>query len=428
MQRTELMCCSRRAEAKNVPNLLVAIVQTDAVHACGQDHDGWYSDGAYMGGPLFHGNHVGKRGAARRSPQYRNTNFDAVDGADPQETYYNTLLKRFTAFRARLVASPSSTTNKLSSPATEPYTRQPKWSFTFRRTAPISQQIHALPQAQVMLGLERLESLFTTSNLRQPDECRNLGAWAWALLGRCREVSEMSSEEVSTLRQLGKTALWLGRKMRMRQREVRRSGQEDYGKATEEREVDFEVVDGDHASGNEEGEIDNEDGEFDKTLDSGQLQEALRPLGSETANVGETQSSAEQIGAAEAAQSPETNGPHKKSDTGTAESTAMGDDETQELERARERLLAAVAPGAVTHGEANVNGRVEEETSKSEQNMEDGQQTAIEEERERDQIEPNEVEVLDRAFGTLDIIVTIIGELHGQRDLLDAREVWGEYE
>jgi len=31
-----------------------------------------------------------------------------------------------------------------------------------------------------------------------------------------------------------------------------------------------------------------------------------------------------------------------------------------------------------------------------------------------------------RAFATLDMIVTIVGEFYGQKDLLDAREVWGE--
>ncbi len=34
------------------------------------------------------------------------------------------------------------------------------------------------------------------------------------------------------------------------------------------------------------------------------------------------------------------------------------------------------------------------------------------------------METLDKALATLDIIVTIVGELYGQRDLLDGRAAW----
>lgn len=45
------------------------------------------------------------------------------------------------------------------------------------------------------------------------DQLRRIGAWAWGLLGRCRDVGELGSEEVGELRVFGRKALYLLRKM-----------------------------------------------------------------------------------------------------------------------------------------------------------------------------------------------------------------------
>ena len=66
--------------------------------------------------------------------------------------------------------------------------------------------LHQLGQADVVSGLAVLETLLNSTNLQRR---KNLGAWAWGLLAKCREVGQMSSEEVGVLRDLGKKAAGL---------------------------------------------------------------------------------------------------------------------------------------------------------------------------------------------------------------------------
>ena len=70
-----------------------------------------------------------------------------------------------------------------------------------------------------MRGLNVMETLLTRRNLGDSNIRKNLGAWSWALLARCREVGEMGSEDVAVLRILGKRAVWLARGLSVGRRE-----------------------------------------------------------------------------------------------------------------------------------------------------------------------------------------------------------------
>ena len=55
---------------------------------------------------------------------------------------------------------------------------------------------------------QRLEKMLRTKDLT---EISRVGAWVWAILGKCRDQGELASEEISELRELAQIALRLQR-------------------------------------------------------------------------------------------------------------------------------------------------------------------------------------------------------------------------
>ena len=157
--------------------------------------DGYYADGAYT---------------ARLSP---NVSQDAGGSeVDPQDAYYAALMERFSDTAARL-------RQPFKPPTLDPYTidilqkldaaSYKTWRSTILTEIPRPTLLYGLPQEAVLKGLNVLGSLFKGTKRNDPKSWRKLGAWAWALLARCRDVSEMGSEEVSICRDLGKEAAWI---------------------------------------------------------------------------------------------------------------------------------------------------------------------------------------------------------------------------
>ena len=232
-----------------------------------------------------------------------------------------------------------------------------------------------------MKGLGRLESLITHARMCQPEECRNLGAWSWALLGRCRDVGEMDSEDVAVLRQLGKTALWVTTKIRTRMEE-------------QDERPDGENGHADAGSG-EEGKVEEDENlkqEDAGTHDVGLVDASLKSLPPRE-EVGE----AKMPGGADV----------KMSNDAEAGATAeVSSEEAAQLEILKQKLL----------GNINDEPQADAATSDSAQA------------RPINGKEAEAADVKRRALATLDIIVTIVGEVYGQRDLLDARDIWGEFD
>ena len=172
----------------------------------------------------------------------------------------------------------------------------------------------------------------------QGDVQHKLGAWAWGLLGRCRDVGEMDSEDVGVLRGLGKKASALSRRLRA----------------------------GESAA--EVGVEEDEDG------------------GEGNVNTG----AAEEMGAGEAGPQTDIN-------------TEVSVEANTSLEEARKELLAVLGSGDTEKGGNARNGAVEQEN---------GVDTTLEQ--------------MSDTHAMLDMVVTIVGECYGQRDLLDGRLAWEE--
>ncbi|KAK0509944.1 hypothetical protein JMJ35_007338 [Cladonia borealis] len=350
-----------RIEAKTVPNLLVAPSSPPAEQkeeSLYQDYPrGYYSDGAYTALPLASSTTHGTNLGAEEEP------------LDPQEAYYASLLSRFADLSSTLQNPPPATSTALSP---QKWWNSSRWRSQILNSQPQTTRLASLPQEQVIYGLEILESLLTLGNLHGT-KGRNIGAWAWGLLGRCREVGEMSSEEVGVVRGVGKRAQWILRRMA--------AGEGLW----EEKEVQ-EEEDGDGDDGEEEdggGEDgDGEEGEEEEgPLEEGEEDEFAGGPGSYTL------------------------------------------DDERALAEARKRIIASLdgcaEPTEPPLGKKAVQDQSEEKDKASIEPRVDAVPRGIA------KAEENNLHII---YATLDIIITIIGRCYGQRDLLDGRLLWEEIE
>lgn len=226
---------------------------------------GYYADGAYVAVPdvdnvsrtrTFTGNAAGE---------------SEIDlDLDPQEAYYLSLLNRFTALEIILRSPPSPDATSSSSIPLDIIHSIRKWRWVLLHRQPTMKLLSYLPQESVINGLAALESLLQRGELRQKDtgeRLQRLGAWAWGLLAKCREVGEMGSEEVGVLRGLGKIAWWAMREIKAG---VGVGGTEEEEEEEEEQEETEDV--------NEEGEM--EDG-VDDEVEEGEVQSERDQQGSD---------------------------------------------------------------------------------------------------------------------------------------------------
>ncbi|KAL9632131.1 MAG: hypothetical protein Q9164_005513, partial [Protoblastenia rupestris] len=187
-----------RHEAKGVPNLLVAPSSPRDDHEYREYPQGFYSDGAYTAAPLT---------SSTANPQ-----IEDPDDIDPQEAYYTRLLARFVDLHSILHSTP--TTTQIDQTAMLlMQNKRAVWRGKLLKTTPTMRTLSQVPQENIIYGLKVLGDLLTQTNLKHIKYGKHLGAWSWALLGACRQIGEMGSEEVGVLRDVGKQAVWLLRRV-----------------------------------------------------------------------------------------------------------------------------------------------------------------------------------------------------------------------
>lgn len=244
-----------------------------------------------------------------------------------------------------------------------------------------------------MRGLRVLESVLTVKNLGK----EGVGAWAWGLLARCRERGEMGSEDVGVLRDVGKRAGWVLRGLRNGRREV-----------VEEDREDGEVEDGDAGTsgegpGREEG--------VGREASARDLEE-----GNEKGHRDHPRGGSE----------------NPKEDPSMTDPTDPGPEPDDALASAKQSLLSALQPppsaSHITNKEpspppappegsvVNQNEKVNRAINISKDNLATTLSTHP---------QPAQRNELD-LYATLDMIITVVGEFYGQRDLLEGRDLWDE--
>ena len=389
-----------------MPNLLVAPSQVNRKDQSSQvDGDqiewlqGCYADGAYM---------ANSRSYSGLGLPDDSTDYDNEDDLDPQEAYYISLGSRFQNFRLPLqstppILNPKSISDSAAIASSLYSAKHAKWRYICLYTTPSMRVLATMQQEVVIRGLQIMETLLTKKNLLGVKEGRNLGAWSWGMLGRCRDVGQMGSEDVSVLRMLGKKALGLSRKMRTHIVDAEES-------ADDGADDDLENTNED---GSEKGDITDglhEDFERRRSNTSG----AEEAHGQESTKLDVTKYTGENV--------PLTlpNGLDRHfSDMIPADSSMPQEAPKNPLLGIDTTPSTNTSDDTLYHAKANLLDKLHPQSSFS-LPVAQGIATGTE--------QNNETNERLKALATLDVIVTIIGEAYGQRDLLDERVVWGKFE
>lgn len=357
------------------------------------DMRGYYQDGAYTALPV----------ADFATPD------DTVDegvevteeeereaGHDPQDVYRKSLHLRYRLLRANLripppraalVALDENHPISFSEIPGNLSKRSSKWRYIFRNIDPLPGQVAAMDQQTVL----RLIRFSTYGFLRRNRNIRpTVARWIWVLLGKLEEVGCLSSEEVGVVRDLGKTAV---------------SVLVGIGGASEddEQKEHGEDPEGERPTRSGEGSLGNEAEFTEEAKAETALTEAAKSsleredravsLPGEEPSTGKVEDpSDEDVEEGEIRDGvvPDCRTSPKHEEVVLdipANSTKCGD---EDFKAAKQRLLARLpTPSAPA--------------------------------------DPNEEEPFPspNTTATLDMIITIVGEHYGQRDLLEFREVWG---
>ncbi|KAJ5601389.1 hypothetical protein N7510_010923 [Penicillium lagena] len=323
-----------RSEASSLPSLFVAPVQKEEISVAPESQiksstlkssqksnahqtSGFWEDEAYI--------------APADSDTKHHTSAQTEGTYPPaQAAYYNLLHHRFLLLRSTLRCSPPAETiaalddtHPISLPRNVVPARK-EWRRLLLTVDPQMVQLACMDLDSV-LGVLGIMARLMSETVRggSADRVRRIGAWAWGLLGKCREVGQLATEEVGAIRELGKRVVTILAKIREAE------GAQDTG---EDEDVDM-------------SDLETEEG-------GGGLEEG-----------GEVQDITEEV-------------------------------ETAELEAAKARL------------QAQLDGTLDSELSVGDSGV-----TGVE-------------DVAKQARIMLDMIITVVGEFFGQRDLLDSREVW----
>ncbi|KLJ05755.1 hypothetical protein EMPG_10795 [Blastomyces silverae] len=364
---------------------------------------GFYSDGVYV--------------AYSSAPKHLQTSAAShTSSPDPQEIYYTLLHHRFLLLRSTLKCTPPASVIASLGPQ-RPITlprfnkrARAEWEQIIQTMDPRMAQLACMDTESVLRLLAIVTRLLSkTVRGGESAQVKRLGAWAWGLLGRCRAVGEMGSEDVGDIRELGKRAARILVKVR------------------ESEAVDVQGMDG----GDGRGEEEEEEGEAEETEG-----EQGEPGYGTRENINENDGGGLDADENHVAELNITDDVVSASGNITEHITAHGEadrdiipptdgvDAQDELEAAKVRLQARLhhqQEGDTLEVREN---EIERE-GKTDINYDEEEEEAEEEEGEvDDDFESINVQQYTRAM--LDMIISVIGEFYGQRDLLEFRDIWEE--
>ncbi len=262
-----------------------------------------------------------------------------------------------------------------------------KWRSRIFHTDPMPAQLARMDKFTVF---KILRLILTHSGMLGGKQVisRRLSRWIWGLLAKVPASGELTSEEVGAIRELGKRAVWMG--VEMRGVDIRELYREDDEQGDDEVVLDFEF-----------------DGEQEEMVEGannsppliGPILPAAVDISTETGqmpanNADISMEVTEQVLVTEVVCG-ESSKPNEQ-ENGNADEV----DEEARIAAMKARLLSSLDENAV----AGAYG-------------EDDSQATIEAERRRGAD-------LENAKVVVDMIITIAGEIYGQRDLLEFREEW----
>ncbi|GFF45593.1 hypothetical protein IFM46972_07833 [Aspergillus udagawae] len=309
--------------------------------------DGIFADGVYMAAPA-------EQGIAQAATGPQEDEYSAA-----QSSYYNLLHHRFLLLRSILKCTPPSSaiaalddSHPISFPRHSKAARK-EWRRLLLAVDPQTVQLACMDMDSV-LGVLGIMARLMSENVRSGDaeQVRRIGAWAWGLLGKCRDVGQLGTEEVGDIRDLGKRAVKILHKMREEDEKTKAARRD--GDLSNEESDDDEIPEDDHGHPEDAQENDLAADQTDH-----EMQDAAR------------------------------------------------EPPAEDLDAAKARLQAMLQGN-------------ENETTREPDRSANLDVSNDAEESPKD----NVIEVAMQTRAMLDMIITVVGEYFGQRDLLKEREMW----
>ncbi|PMD14447.1 hypothetical protein NA56DRAFT_694090 [Hyaloscypha hepaticicola] len=381
---------SVRHEASGIPNLLVAPRTPPASdsreiyeHGDG-DFRGYYEDGAYV---------------ASSHAIWEDSESAEEEKIDQQQRYYNSIISRHESLRKKLQQMPPLETvealdqdhpthvGKL----TVAVSRWWKWKMRF--VDPLPAQIASMDKHTVLRLLGLISGGTLLKRGAEIEVC--VSRWLWSLLARLPERGELTSEEIGVVRDLGKKAVLIG---------VGLCEKKTWEEGMREVEKDFDEEEHEELP----GIVDDKEIELDSEHDAVSFQDTENNAEFLEANIGDDVAfiGPQLVGGTDddANMDIEKDGPaevHLK-DAGELLWPESPED-PEVLAAARARILA----------------RLDQEQSDV-SIVEDSEQAKIQ------QAKDERAHALWNTKATVDMIITIAGEIYGQRDLLEFRGTWDD--
>jgi hypothetical protein len=315
------------------------------------------------------------------------------------EAYFASVMDQYLRLRSILHADlPSNAVSrvvkarlKTDAPAENQSAAIATWSRLLRETDPHPLQV-ALMSKDTTLRILRilLGGKFLRQGYTLPERTSR---WIWALLARMPDKGELNHTEIGWIRDLGRRAVLLGRslaEMAALREELAEGGLGAH-----------EAVDG--SSSDEEVLADPDDVEVEGAISSGQDEDEPTPLAESRKEVEKPPKVTEptresppkpdaEEGEIEDEDEDEDVAMEIATDSEAEEGEVTAQEPQENLEAARERLLARISNGMTSEDEED-----------------------LEKESAKHQLRAN-------LRATLNMILTIAGEFYGQRDLLEFRE------
>ena len=436
---------SNRSEASSIPHLLVAsktntndVDNTSQQRAAPTTPHAVYQDGAWI--------------SVDESYDATYNDNHAQDNLDPQDIYHKRLMKRFEALRSTLSAyglhrsTPArrSIDGANRSTSGPPPSNRHEWLYTIDREFPTEAQISQLDQKSVRRGLEYcVHAMDRFDTISSQKSC-----WIWTLLAMSGDIGTLDSQKMSHIRDLGNKASQLSSRLHRGPELQSRVIEKDQLHASPATNGAEDVHEASESAVRKDSSDEHDPAQGFVRSDGNE-----RPISTTAITLGTTH-----LKTPHDLQSPDvTSGISDVStDLGRDTDTDMNNDT---LERARARLLAQLGDNLVQAG-IPASSQSPVGADQPDENQDDSQSkvkvrtipSRAEAERQRQLmriqysaaqgsrgvriLEPNTtatgssgedhssslVDLNTRV--TIDMILTVVGECYGQRDLLKFRKAW----
>jgi hypothetical protein len=361
------------------------------------DFRGYYEDGAY----------VATSQAVWESP-------DPAEGEeiDQQTRYFNTIIARHEFLRAQLQETPP--VEVLEALGQDHPTHIGKltvaiakwWRWKMRTVDPRPAQIASMDKSTVL----RLLGLLTGGTLLKRGAEVEVGVsrWAWSLLARLPERGELTSEEIGVVRELGKKAVLIGMGLRENQ---------NWEEGMQEVEKDFNEEEHEELPGRinedeieldlQDEKVNLEDSENDAEISATDLLGGGSFIGPRLPD--EKPSTTQD----------DTNGVAIPKAVSVHEGGGEDHDTTSEEEGELSSEGVPGDPDALAAARARILARLDQEQT-DDSDADELVEAEIQDAKDK------RAAALWNTKATVDMIVTVAGELYGQRDLLEFRGAWEE--